>query len=128
MSRRTTWEGVASSSAHRRSKKAFLRGSMRIVSRAVRSSRATAVLKDATGYVDCHYNRTRIGVAPSAMPFIHSSMSACLALIALWGLIGLAGLLRPTSLLFVGRTLFPLGALCGVALAVVAATSLGAAS
>jgi hypothetical protein len=44
MSRRTTWEGVASSSAHKRSKKAFLRGSMRTVSRAVRSSRATAVL------------------------------------------------------------------------------------
>jgi hypothetical protein len=44
ISRRTTWEGVASSSAHSRSKKAFLRGSMRIVSRAVRSSGATAVL------------------------------------------------------------------------------------
>src|ERR1700716_4059816 len=62
------------------------------------------------------------------MPFIHSPLSACLGLIAFWGLIGLAGLLRPTSLLFVGRTLFPLGALCGVALAVVAATSLGAPS
>jgi hydrogenase-4 component B len=60
------------------------------------------------------------------MPVIDSSLSACLALIALWGLIGLAGLLRPKSLLFVGRTLFPLGALCGVALAVVAALSLGA--
>ena len=60
------------------------------------------------------------------MPFIDSSLRACLALIALWGLIGLAGLLRPTSLRFVGRTLFPLGALCGVALAVVAAASLTA--
>jgi hydrogenase-4 component B len=60
------------------------------------------------------------------MPVIDSWLSACLALIALWGLIGLAGLLRPKSLLFVGRTLFPLGALCGVALAVVAAMSLGA--
>jgi len=59
------------------------------------------------------------------MPFIHSPLSACLALLALWGLIGLAGLLRPTSLLFVGRTLFPLGALCGLALAIVAAASLG---
>lgn len=58
------------------------------------------------------------------MPVIDSSMSACLALIAVWGLIGLAGLLRPQSLVFVGRTLFPLGALCGVALAVVAAASL----
>jgi hydrogenase-4 component B len=62
------------------------------------------------------------------MPFIDSPLSACLVLITLWGLIGLAGLLRPTSLLFVGRTLFPLGALCGLALAVVAATSLGAPS
>ena len=62
------------------------------------------------------------------MPVIDSWLSACLALIALWGLIGLAGLLRPKSLLFVGRTLFPLGALCGVALAVVAALSLGAPS
>ncbi len=58
------------------------------------------------------------------MPVIDSSLSACLALIAVWGLIGLAGLLRPQSLVFVGRTLFPLGALCGVALAVVAAASL----
>jgi hydrogenase-4 component B len=47
-------------------------------------------------------------------------------LVALWGLIGLAGLLRPTSLVFVGRTLFPLSGLCSVALAVVAAVSLGA--
>jgi hydrogenase-4 component B len=57
---------------------------------------------------------------------IHSPLDACLMLLALWGLIGLAGLLRPTSLIFVGRTLFPLGALCGVALAVVALLSLGA--
>jgi hydrogenase-4 component B len=62
------------------------------------------------------------------MPIIDSSLNACLAIIALWGLIGLAGLLRPTSLFFVGRTLFPLGAVCGVALAVVAATTLAAPS
>src|SRR5271169_330707 len=60
------------------------------------------------------------------MPLIHSSLSACLGLIALWGLIGLAGLLRPMSVGFVGRTLFPLGALCGAALAVVAGVSLAA--
>ena len=60
------------------------------------------------------------------MLLIDSSLCACLALIALWGLIGVAGLLRPMSLGFVGRTLFPLGALCGVALAVVAAASLTA--
>ena len=62
------------------------------------------------------------------MPYIDSSLSACLALIAVWGLIGLAGLLRPRSLGFVARTLFPLGALCGLALAVVAATSLASTS
>ena len=67
-----------------------------------------------------------MGVASSAISVTNWGLSACLALIALWGLIGLAGLLRPRSLLFVGRTLFPLGALCGVALAVVAAVSLGA--
>ena len=60
------------------------------------------------------------------MPLIHSSLSACLVLIALWGLLGLAGLLRPMSVGFVGRTLFPLGALCGATLAVVAAVSLAA--
>jgi len=59
---------------------------------------------------------------------IHSPLTVCLGLLALWGLIGLAGLLRPMSLGFVGRTLFPLSALCGVALAVVAVTSLGAPS
>lgn len=57
---------------------------------------------------------------------VHSSLTACLGLIVLWGFIGLAGLLRPMSVAFVGRTLFPLGALCGVALAVVAAVSLAA--
>ncbi len=57
-------------------------------------------------------------------PLVHSSLTACLGLVALWGLIGLAGLLRPKSVGFVGRTLFPLGALCGVALAVVAAAGL----
>jgi hydrogenase-4 component B len=55
---------------------------------------------------------------------VDSSLGACLALIALWAFIGLAGLLRPMSLGLVGRTLFPLGAVCGVALAVVAALSL----
>ena len=56
-------------------------------------------------------------------PLIHSPLDACLTLLALWGLIGLAGLLRPTSLRYVGRTLFPLGALCGAALAFVAITT-----
>ena len=60
------------------------------------------------------------------MALFASPLSACLALLSLWGLIGLAGLVRPTSLRFVGRALFPLGALCGVAIALVAASSLGA--
>jgi formate hydrogenlyase subunit 3/multisubunit Na+/H+ antiporter MnhD subunit len=52
---------------------------------------------------------------------LHSaSLSACLVLITAWGCIGLAGLLRPASLGFVARTLFPLGALVGACLAVVA--------
>jgi hydrogenase-4 component B len=59
-------------------------------------------------------------------PLINSPLAACLALMALWGLIGLAGLVRPTSIGFAGRTLFPLGALGGVALAVVSAASLSA--
>jgi formate hydrogenlyase subunit 3/multisubunit Na+/H+ antiporter MnhD subunit len=56
-----------------------------------------------------------------------SPLNSCLALLALWCSIGLAGLLRPRSLVLVGRTLFPLGALCGAALAVVAAMSLATA-
>src|SRR5215472_10018560 len=60
------------------------------------------------------------------MPSIESSLSACLTLLTLWGVVGLAGLLRPTSLRYVGRTLFPLGALIGITLAVVALSSLGA--
>src|SRR5262245_52117118 len=56
----------------------------------------------------------------------HSSLGACLALLTVWGLIGLAGLPRPTSLALVGRTLFPLGAVCGLALAAVAGASLRA--
>ena len=61
-----------------------------------------------------------------AAPVIHSPLDACLTLLALWGIVGLAGLLRPRSLRYVGRTLFPLGALIGIALAVVALSSLGA--
>jgi hydrogenase-4 component B len=66
----------------------------------------------------------RIQVSSGVMPHLHSSLSICLALLASWALIGLAGLLRPASLRFVGRTLFPLGALCGAALAAVAGLSL----
>ncbi len=53
-----------------------------------------------------------------------TSLRICLALLSVWAVIGLAGLLRPMSLTLVARVLFPLGALCGVALAVVAGFSL----
>jgi len=46
-------------------------------------------------------------------------------LLAAWGAIGLIGLVRPASVRFAGRTLFPLGALCGVALAAIAGASIG---
>jgi formate hydrogenlyase subunit 3/multisubunit Na+/H+ antiporter MnhD subunit len=44
----------------------------------------------------------------------------CLALLAAWGLIGFAGLLRARSLAWAGRTLFLAGAACSAALALVA--------
>ena len=56
----------------------------------------------------------------------HSSLDLALVLLTVWVVIGAAGLLRPLSLGFAGRTLFPLGALCGVALACVAALNLAA--
>jgi formate hydrogenlyase subunit 3/multisubunit Na+/H+ antiporter MnhD subunit len=46
--------------------------------------------------------------------------------LAAWAAIGLAGLMRPRSLRVVGHVLFPLGALTGLALAVVASLALGA--
>ena len=54
---------------------------------------------------------------------LDSPLDAVLALLAVWTLIGLAGLLRPLSLAYVARTLFPLGALVGMVLAVVSAIS-----
>lgn len=53
-----------------------------------------------------------------------SPLQACLMLLAAWAAIGALGLLRPASVGFAGRTLFPLGALCGLALALVAVVSL----
>ncbi|MBK6348898.1 MAG: hydrogenase 4 subunit B [Proteobacteria bacterium] len=47
-----------------------------------------------------------------------------LALLACWAVVGAVGLLRPHSVALVRRVLFPLGALIGVALAIVAALSL----
>jgi hydrogenase-4 component B len=58
------------------------------------------------------------------MGAVASPLYACLALLTSWLVIGAAGLLRPGSVSYVGRVLFPLGALAGTALAVVAAASL----
>jgi formate hydrogenlyase subunit 3/multisubunit Na+/H+ antiporter MnhD subunit len=51
-------------------------------------------------------------------------LALCVALLTAWCVVGAAGLMRPMSIAFVGRTLFPLGALCGAALAVVAVATL----
>jgi len=58
------------------------------------------------------------------MGVVDSPLQACLALLTSWLVIGAAGLLRPGSVSYVGRVLFPLGALTGVALAIVAGASL----
>ena len=73
---------------------------------------------------DPYYHSTRIQLTPAVTPLIPSPLDACLLLLSAWGVIGAAGLVRPMSLTFVGRVLFPIGALCGVALAFVAAMSL----
>ncbi len=54
----------------------------------------------------------------------NSPLTLCLLLLAAWCVVGLAGLARPLSIAFVGRTLFPVGAVIGAALALVAAASL----
>src|SRR6266851_465107 len=53
-----------------------------------------------------------------------SPLTLCLLLLTAWCMAGLAGLVRPLSIVFVGRMLFPVGAVVGAALAAVAATSL----
>jgi hydrogenase-4 component B len=53
----------------------------------------------------------------------NSPLTLCLLLLTAWCGVGIAGLVRPKSIAFVGRTLFPLGALFGAALAVVAIAS-----
>jgi len=60
------------------------------------------------------------------IPVLHSPLDACLTVLAVWGCLGVAGLLRPTSLIFVARILFPLSALCSATLAIVALASLNA--
>jgi hydrogenase-4 component B len=53
-------------------------------------------------------------------------LDGCLTVIAAWGVIGLVGLVRPHSVRFVGHVLFPLSALCGLALAVLAVRGISA--
>src|SRR5271154_4242252 len=53
-----------------------------------------------------------------------SPLTLCLLLLIAWAVVGLAGLVRPLSIAFVGRTLFPLGAFFAAALAGVAASGL----
>jgi formate hydrogenlyase subunit 3/multisubunit Na+/H+ antiporter MnhD subunit len=57
-------------------------------------------------------------------PLASAPLHGCLMPLAVWGVIGLLGLLRPHSVRFVGRMLFPLGALCGLALALLGAASI----
>jgi formate hydrogenlyase subunit 3/multisubunit Na+/H+ antiporter MnhD subunit len=56
-----------------------------------------------------------------------SGIEAILALVLAWLLIGMSGLAAPRALAWVGRTLFPLGAIVGVALAWLAVSALFAA-
>ena len=60
-----------------------------------------------------------------SLPLSGAPLQHSLALLAAWGAIGLAGLLRPHSVRFVGRTLFPLSALCGLALVLVGLANVG---
>ena len=53
-------------------------------------------------------------------------MSAYLALLTAWAVLGCAGLLRPTRAQLASRLLYPLGALVGLALAATALLNLGA--
>jgi formate hydrogenlyase subunit 3/multisubunit Na+/H+ antiporter MnhD subunit len=61
----------------------------------------------------------------AALPASFSSLQICLALLSAWLCVGVAGLIRPGSVRFAGRTLFPLGAAVATALAVTAGISLG---
>jgi hydrogenase-4 component B len=57
------------------------------------------------------------------MASLTSPLADCLALVAAWLAIGIAGLLRPHSVRYAGRALFILGALVGIALAAVSVWS-----
>jgi formate hydrogenlyase subunit 3/multisubunit Na+/H+ antiporter MnhD subunit len=65
-----------------------------------------------------------LGVGAFVSYGFESPLRLCLLLLTAWGVVGLAGLVRPLSIAFVARTLFPLGAVIGAALTVVAAAGL----
>ena len=58
------------------------------------------------------------------MPIFESPLSACLVVLALWLGIGICGVIRPDNLRLIARVLFPLSAMCGAALALIAAASI----
>ena len=58
------------------------------------------------------------------MPVFESPLSACLVVLALWLGIGICGVIRPDNLRLIARVLFPLSAVCGLALALIAAASI----
>ncbi len=60
------------------------------------------------------------------MPIFESPLSACLVVLALWLGIGICGVIRPDNLRLIARVLFPLSAVCGAALALIAAASIAA--
>ena len=55
------------------------------------------------------------------MTVFESPLSACLVVLALWLGIGICGVIRPDNLRLIARVLFPLSAVCGAALALIAA-------
>jgi formate hydrogenlyase subunit 3/multisubunit Na+/H+ antiporter MnhD subunit len=58
------------------------------------------------------------------MPIFESPLSACLVVLALWLGIGICGVIRPDNLRLIARVLFPLSAVCGAALALIAAAGI----
>jgi hydrogenase-4 component B len=58
------------------------------------------------------------------MTVFESPLSACLVVLALWLGIGICGVIRPDNLRLIARVLFPLSAVCGAALALIAAASI----
>jgi formate hydrogenlyase subunit 3/multisubunit Na+/H+ antiporter MnhD subunit len=58
------------------------------------------------------------------MPVFESPLSACLVVLALWLGIGICGVIRPDNLRLIARVLFPLSAVCGAALALIAAAGI----